>query len=155
MNLSDNVTTKVLTAMGLVILTIIIAFFIFGPTFSGPGPDLSCGFSSGCIDLEVETLILSPTNPVVGDTVTFTALVKNIGDTAAGPFTVNMRLDDELIGQNFRIDGLEPGQTVPVESTLVFSERDGHFFHATADVNDEVDEPFVLNNKDTVVFQVR
>ena len=100
-------------------------------------------------DLIVESLTHSPPNPTTADTITFTAVVKNIGSATAGPSTLEFRIGGETPGTpqvRFAVPSLAPGASHTVQRQLVLSVAQGYQNTATADVDNEIAESNEANN---------
>lgn len=91
-------------------------------------------------DLQVSSLLVEPSNPVVGQPVTITLEIQNVGELPAGKFWVDFYLDPDppptqanqiwgQLGEHgiawFVSEGLEPGQSV------VLTSLSGYASHAT------------------------
>jgi len=103
---------------------------------SGPGPDLI-----------VKDIAMSPENPAIGDTVTFTFTIKNQGTEEAGVSRVTYYIDDNYI-QSDSISSINAG--VSVTKTLTWEAQGGsHVIKAIADSNEQVAETDEANNTRT------
>jgi subtilase family serine protease len=69
-------------------------------TLIGPKPDLT-----------VSDITWSPTNPVEGETVTFTVVIKNRGNASTGSFTVAYYIDSVKLGE-WAVSNLSTGQAI-------------------------------------------
>lgn len=112
----------------------------------------------GVPDLVVTSLTHSPDRPTVRDTITFRAVVKNIGTGPAGPSTLEFRVGGETPRVNaptFAVPALGPGQSYTAERQLVLRVAQNYRNTATADVNNDVAESNEKNNQTTEDYTVR
>ncbi|GAJ01864.1 unnamed protein product, partial [marine sediment metagenome] len=72
-------------------------------------------------DLIVESLTHSPVNPTTADTITFTAVVKNVGSAAAGASTLEFRVGGEFPYPTYPVPALAPGASHTVQRQEVLS----------------------------------
>ena len=108
-------------------------------------------------DLFIRSLTHEPQNPVVGQTITFTAVVENIGSGAAGPSTLSLRIGGESPNDpvtQFSVPVLQPGQSELFQrQTVLFSA--GTFLNtAAADLFDDVLEVVETNNQQQIAVTV-
>lgn len=107
-------------------------------------------------DLIVQSLTHSPASPVQGQTITFTAVVKNIGSRAADTSTLSFRVGGESLqnpNTHFAIPVLQPGQSVAIQRQSMLTP--GLYIQtATADLFDEIVEKLETNNQLQDVFTV-
>jgi len=104
-------------------------------------------------DLIVESLTHSPVNPTTADTITFTAVVKNVGSAAAGASTLEFRVGGEFPYPTYPVPALAPGASHTVQRQEVLSAQ-SYLNTATADINDEVTESNETNNQKTDSYTV-
>ncbi len=97
-------------------------------------------------DLVIESLTYTPVSPRVGDTLTFTAVVRNAGPGDAGSFAVELR-DGGVQRRN--VSGLAAGGTHTLTFTAVLS-ASSVTFTAVADPDGAVDEVDESNNSRSV-----
>ena len=97
-------------------------------------------------DLIIESLTHAPLNPTTMDTITFTAVVKNIGDTPAESSTMNFRIGGETFGQDFPTPALAPDESYTVQRQLMLGVAQNYLNRATADVHNDVTESNEGNN---------
>ncbi len=94
-------------------------------------------------DLTISGVDWSPRTPRLGETINFTVVVRNQGESAAGPFIVEIR---DSAGQDRRtISGLGAASSL----SLSFTRRQNNateIFTITADVTNQVDESNETNN---------
>jgi len=93
-------------------------------------------------DLLIDSLVYSPSSPTVGDTLTFTVVVRNAGNASAGAFAVEFR-DGGVVRKN--VPGLAPGNsyTLNFTGTLTVASMT---FTAVVDPDDLVSERDETNN---------
>jgi hypothetical protein len=106
-------------------------------------------------DLVVESLSHAPVYPTTKDTITFTAVVKNIGDEAADSSILELRVGGETFGQQFTVPALGPGQRFTVERRLVLGVAQNYRNTARADMKNNVVESDEANNLRTEDYAVR
>ncbi len=98
-------------------------------------------------DLTIAGVDWSPRTPRLGETINFTVVVRNQGESAAGPFIVEIR---DSAGQDRRtISGLGATNSL----SLSFTRRQNNateIFTITADVTNQVDESNETNNSTQV-----
>lgn len=105
-------------------------------------------------DLIVETLTHDPTAPTTWDEITITAIVKNVGNAAAGASSLAIRAGGETIPATYPIPALDPGETFEVEREVNFPTPLTYQITATADVDEEVEESDEENNVTIDIFSV-
>jgi hypothetical protein len=113
---------------------------------------------AGVPDLHLASLTHTPASPTTRDTITFRAVVKNIGTGPAGASTLELRVGGETPGSSaarFAVPSLSPGQSYPVERRLVLRVAQNYRNTATADVDDVVAESNEKNNVATEDYTVR
>jgi hypothetical protein len=106
------------------------------------------------LDLIVESLTHSPASPTTLNTITFTAVVKNIGNATAGPSTLNFKIGGETFGQDFAIPGLTPGEIFTVQRQELLGVAQNYRNTVMADSNNEVIETMEDNNQKTDDYTV-
>lgn len=116
--------------------------FTVSPASSDPVPNLAV------------TEIFIPTNLTEGDQTRFTAEISNIGDATAGPSNASFVLDGELRLGTASVPGLEPGESVRVDSEIWNATGGTHNLTVTADVHDDVAESDETDNRETQLFEV-
>ena len=107
----------------------------------------------GLADLIVESLVISPQNPTASDTITITAVVRNIGPEPAAPSTLTVRVGGETFPPTYEIPQLRPGEGAEVQRQTVLI-AGSFIIAATADVDDQVFEQDETNNVTTVIVSV-
>jgi len=105
-------------------------------------------------DLVVDILDHTPANPRTIDTITITAVVKNIGHIPAGASTLEIKVGDEASPATFDIPALDVDSTFTVQRDIVLPDPGTYEVLATADVLDEVVEWFETNNTKTDSIEV-
>jgi len=101
-------------------------------------------------DLTIEAIIPSSFEPVMGETVTLTVVIKNQGTSKAGSSRVACYVDDIQLS-SVAVGEIEPGAAVSVPFSWV-AQAGAHTIRAVVDPNDEVAESEETNNEQTVTF---
>jgi subtilase family serine protease len=102
----------------------------------------------GCkADLTIESLTHSPLIPTTEDTITFTAVVKNIGPKAADPSTLALKVGGETVPATYPVPTLNPGETHTIQRQETLSVAQNYRNTATADYKEEVPESNEKNNQ--------
>ena len=101
-------------------------------------------------DMVVESISWSPENPSMGDTVTFTVTVRNLGSDPAGNSRVAYYIDDAYLTAN----SVSPlGAGAAVSGTFTWQATAGqHTVRAVADADGAVTESDEANNQVTFYF---
>lgn len=105
----------------------------------------------GMADLVVELLTVSPAQPSEGQSLTFTAHVRNGGTFPAPPFRVDFRVDGLALG-SAAVAGLAGGASVEVSSPAWTATAGEHHATAFADAGQQVTEANEGNNEGTLAF---
>ena len=105
-------------------------------------------------DLIIESLKHSPETPNTADTITFTAVVKNIGAGTAGSSTLALKVRGEGVQETFAIPALKPGERHRIQRRETLSVAQEYRSTATADFKNEVPESNETNNKETDGYRV-
>lgn len=101
-------------------------------------------------DLVVQDITLSPENPILGDTVTFTVTIKNQGTEEAGPSRVAYYIDGTYLASEY-MDPIAAGTTVT--KTFTWKPQVGsHTVTAVADSSEQVTEADENNNTKAFTF---
>ena len=101
-------------------------------------------------DLVIEDITLSPAHPSIGDIVTFTATVKNQGNSTASNFYVDYYIDDDHINSS-TISSIDPGSTIT--KTFFWTAQPGsHTVKVIADSSGKITESNETNNEKTYLF---
>jgi subtilase family serine protease len=106
----------------------------------------SCAFSVLAPDLVIETITWSPEKTSVGDPVTFTLTIKNIGNKTAGAYWVDLLIDNATRGQ-CEMPSLDPGEVSVIDYVWI-TQPGQHTLEARVDVLNQVAE----NNEDNNNF---
>lgn len=93
-------------------------------------------------DLIIESLMHSPESLITSNTITFTAVVKNIGNTPLGFSTLNFKVGGETSGKNFTIQGFDPGASLTVLHEESLRVGKNYKNSVTTDVNKVDSTPF-------------
>ena len=106
-------------------------------------------------DLVVSSLSHSPASPITTDTITFTAVVKNVGTGQADASQLSLKVGGETTPPTFSVPALAPGATYEVQRELVLEVgAQNYLVTAKADVNNDVAESNEDNNQRTDTFHV-
>jgi PKD repeat protein len=96
-------------------------------------------------DLVVDSIVYAPSTPTVGSTVSFTVVVRNQGNAAAGQFTVRLQGAGAYPYQDRIVSSLAAGASVTLTFSLTLS-TSPETFTAIADVLGQVAESNEENN---------
>ena len=110
--------------------------------------------AAGVADLVVSSLSHSPASPITTDTITFTAVVKNVGTGQADASLLSLKVGGETTPPTFSVPALAPGATYEVQRELVLGVAQNYLVTAKADVNNDVAESNEDNNQRTDTFHV-
>lgn len=133
----------------MVIVCLLVALWTPAVT---PDNDRAFAQSPGAPDLVVESMSWYPEAPVLGDTVTFTATIRNQGDSPAGPSRIAYYIDDTFPYSD-DIDRIEADSAIT--NTLTWESQAGeHTIKAVIDCDDSVAEANEDNNEKTYAFSV-
>jgi len=107
-------------------------------------------FSPSLADLIVQNITWSPTNPSIGDNVTFTMTIKNQGGGGSAESGVDLLIDD--VNADYKALGqIEAGGTAEV--TFTWRVKAGtHQIKAIVDLQKDVPESEESNNEKTITF---
>jgi len=109
----------------------------------------------GCMpDLRIESLTHSPESPTTADTITFTAVVKNIGPRTAGRSTLGLKVGGETFPATYSVPSLSSGETHTVQRRETLSVAQRYRNTATADFKDQVRESNENNNQKIDEYRV-
>lgn len=104
-------------------------------------------------DIVIDTVVLSPTNPVPGQPFTATVTVRNAGGGAAGRFAVAATWKPgDVYTSNF-VEGLAGGQSTQVQLTATLPGTGTQQVGVVADLNKEVTELNEDNNVYNVTYR--
>lgn len=106
-------------------------------------------------DLIVSSLDHSPGNPFINDTITLTAVVKNVGGETATTSTLELDVEGEGGPITFTIPILVPDETSEVQIQVIKSAAGTYQVTATADLDDDNEESNEDNNVSIYAFTVR
>jgi subtilase family serine protease len=106
-------------------------------------------------DLIVSSLDHSPQYPLINDTITLTAVVKNIGGETATTSTLELDVEGEAGPITFTIPILVPDETSEVQIQVVKAAAGTYEVTATADLDGNVEESNEDNNVTDHEFTVR
>ncbi|WP_317130885.1 CARDB domain-containing protein, partial [Paucihalobacter ruber] len=108
-------------------------------TIKTPGPDLV-----------VLPKYISPTrlNPDIDEPINVFVSFDNIGTVPAGPFKIRLTVDDEPLGEDVQVAGLDAGLSSTVAIPEAYSSSIGGFktLKAYVDVNNDLDDGNLRNN---------
>ena len=106
-------------------------------------------------DLVIDSLGLSPTSPADGDSVQFSATVRNIGDASTGgSFTVSFRVNGTVVHSEV-VSTLAAGASVPLQSSAwQATAGDNQVLTVKADDANQVTESNEGNNESAMNFNV-
>jgi len=97
-------------------------------------------------DLVVSSLDHDPADPLIDETITITAVVKNIGDSEASTSTLALDVNHETSPTLFEIPALAPAGFFQVQRQVQFFATGDYPVEATADLFDDVSESYEDNN---------
>jgi len=103
-------------------------------------------------DLIIEIINISPQNPSLGDTLTFAATIKNLGNEHAGMSKIDYYVDNNLIFSDIAL-AVEPGMSIIINATWKAQAGD-HIIKAVADADQRIIESNETNNDLTIAFSV-
>ncbi|WP_284645080.1 CARDB domain-containing protein [Paenibacillus silviterrae] len=113
-------------------------------------------------DLSVSEITLTPANPKPGETVAFSAEVRNTGLEATSStsvdveFKVDPSINSKVIATGTHTGIIQPGETVTITGTEVWSAQKGtHAIRAVVNPNGQAVESNLLNNERTLYAAVR
>ena len=108
--------------------------------------------STALSDLKVQDIRWSPTNPSIGDTVTFTATIKNQGSGSSAGNRADFYLDGSTTRLTYKnFGGLSSGGTTDVSFSWTALAGD-HTFRAVVDQGNTIPESDETNNEHTITF---
>ncbi len=106
-------------------------------------------------DIVVDTVVLTPAQPVIGQPFIATVTVRNAGGVATGSFAVAATWEPGSVYTATQVQGLAAGQAVQVQLSGTLSGSPGVYQTAVvSDLNKEVAEINEDNNNYTVTYQV-
>jgi subtilase family serine protease len=107
-------------------------------------------------DLIVSSFTINPTAPTTADDITFTAIVKNRGNTVTNATTVSIKVGGESQAKapRYAVPALAPGSFYIVRRTLKLSVAQNYMCTATADPDNTLAENNESNNQRIITFPV-
>ena len=102
-------------------------------------------------DVLVEKIIISPDTPKIGDFITITATIKNVGNASATNFVVKILIGDEEI-KKATIDSLESDSTK--EISAIWEAKEGNYTIKVLVENVE-NETVTTNNEETESLSIK
>lgn len=105
------------------------------------------------VDLSLSALSIAPGAPLAGETTSFHATVRNVGNATSPSFEVRFTLDGNVTLGSHNVTGLAPGANATVVVTWNAT-AGNHTIRATADPENAVAETSESNNARTRSFSV-
>jgi len=105
-------------------------------------------------DLIIEEITMSPTNPAINENITFTVVVKNIGQNDSESCKISIAAGGESDPPEYNIPGLNTGETHTITRTESHSIAQNYRTTAEADIYDAVDEENENNNSKYINYTV-
>ncbi len=103
-------------------------------------------------DLVIESVIFSPEAPSIGNTLTFTITITNLGEISAGSSQLTCTIDGLHLATK-HVEGIEPGMTVI--KTMTWKAQAGpHVLQVIIDSENSVTESDEANNDKSCAFTV-
>ena len=102
---------------------------------------------TSCADLVIRDLSYSPTSPTTKTEITFSATVKNIGNSTSGPNKLTFKVGGETLPDTFDVPALKPGETYLVQRKELLDVAQNYQNTVTVDVNNNVRESRESNNQ--------
>ena len=103
-------------------------------------------------DLIIQDIIWTPTNPSLGDTVTFTAVIMNQGNTSSSSGYIHFYLDGSTSPLKYKsFTAINAGSTNTVSFTWT-AQAGPHTFKAIVDKDNKITESDETNNEKTISF---
>jgi subtilase family serine protease len=106
--------------------------------------------TSSAPDLTIQDITWSPSNPAIGDDITFTLTIKNQGNHKSDSCYITYYVDDSYRGNHY-IDALEPG-AITTRAFTWKTQAASHVFKAIIDEAGSVLESDKSNNEKTVIL---
>lgn len=104
-------------------------------------------------DIVIDTVVLSPANPIPNQPFTATVNIRNAGGGAAGHFAVAATFEPGGVYTSASIEGLAGGQTTQAQLTGTLTGTGAHTVAVVADLNKEVAESNEDNNLYNVTYR--
>jgi CARDB protein len=130
---------------------------ILQATVPGFASGASIAFDTTLPDLIVSSLTHAPANPTTADTITFSAVVTNLGTGHATASTLMFKVGNETPGAPatlFAVPAMTPGASFSVERQLTLGVAQGYVNTAIADYSTAVVESNETNNTTTDSYVV-
>jgi hypothetical protein len=109
--------------------------------------DVSVAPSRPDLTIKLEDLTIAPVPPKVGLTESITALVRNIGASAAKSVSIEFLIDGNEIARKEQTSALAPNGSTKFETTWVPSAEGAHTISAIVDPDNKIEEANETNNK--------
>ena len=103
-------------------------------------------------DLTVSALTMDKTTANVRDKVAFTAVIENVGTTAAGEFFVRVLVNGEALGEDYKVASLGGGSSFNLQIPYTVLKEGTNSLQVIADVQNGVAESDETNNSRTFDF---
>lgn len=103
-------------------------------------------------DLTVSALTMDKTTANVRDKVAFTAVIENVGTTAAGEFFVRVLINGEALGEDYKVASLGGGSSFNLQIPYTVMKEGANSLQVIADVQNGVAESDETNNSKTFDF---
>ncbi len=137
---------KALNVIILLVITLVSGYFLVCPADQS---EMVARAQSGP-DLTVQVITSSPETPAIGDEVTFTVTISNLGAVTSGSFYVAYYIDDVYLTNDY-VTPIGPGASA--ERTFTWTAEAGvHAVKAVADYRQQVSESNEGNNTKTYTF---
>ncbi len=105
-------------------------------------------------DLIVESITMNPTNPHVNQSISFTVVVKNIGEGYANACKLAIKVGGESLGEEYNVPGLAKNATHTSTRYIILGVAQNYRTTAIIDNDDAVDETNENNNEKYIQFTV-
>ncbi len=116
---------------------------------------LCCALSLiACADLRVKRLSHSPSNPTTADSMTFTAVVENVGSRSAGPSMLSFKVGGESNPPVYPVPALPAGASHRIQRQLQLDVAQNYRNTVIVDINNDVNESNEGNNVATDSYTV-
>lgn len=106
-------------------------------------------------DLVVDSLDYQPVEPSISDLITFSATVKNIGETTAETSILSFKIGGETNGAEFRVPSLQKGETYSVFRRIQLAAAQNYLVTVKTDIREEVNESSDGNNERVIKLKVK
>jgi ABC-type branched-subunit amino acid transport system substrate-binding protein len=105
-------------------------------------------------DLVIDTVVLSPPQPIPGQPFTATVTIRNAGGGAAGRFAVAATWEPGSVYTSAFVEGLAGGQTTQVQLSATLTGTGVFQVAVVADLNNDVPELDEKNNNYNITYRV-